>query len=150
MPDAHGSDGPDRPFGRLIAPHRPLLALAVLAALLYLPAAFNRDLWSPDEPRYAEVAREMTSRGDFLLPHLNGEVYGEKPPLFFWLGLLAAALPGVGIESGTRLVSALAAFATLAATFTMVRRIGSARGAWLSALVLATSGLFVIHASSGV
>jgi len=42
------------------------------------------DLWNPDEPRYAQVSREMVSGGDWVLMHLNGQVYGEKPPLFFW------------------------------------------------------------------
>jgi 4-amino-4-deoxy-L-arabinose transferase-like glycosyltransferase len=44
-----------------------------------------RDLWAPDEPRYAEVAREIYERGDFLVMHLCGEVYPDKPPLLFWM-----------------------------------------------------------------
>src|SRR5215475_2268145 len=99
----------DSLLARVVAPHRPLLALTLLASLLYLPSVWMRDLWNPDEPRYAEVAREMVARDDYALPHLNGAVYGEKPPLFFWLGAAAGSLPGVPFESGTRLVSALAA-----------------------------------------
>ncbi|HEY3174510.1 MAG TPA: glycosyltransferase family 39 protein [Candidatus Polarisedimenticolia bacterium] len=135
---------------RAVAPHRPVLALALLAMALYLPSVWLRDPWNPDEPRYAEVAREMVSRGDYVLPHLNGEVYGEKPPLFFWLGILAGGLPGVPFESGTRLVSALAALLTLLLTYNMGRRLIDEQAGWLAALVLATSSMFILHATSGV
>src|SRR5574341_1657978 len=63
--------------GRVVAPHRPVLALVLLALVLYLPSVWLRDPWHPDEPRYAEVAREMVSTGEWVLPHLNGEVYGR-------------------------------------------------------------------------
>jgi 4-amino-4-deoxy-L-arabinose transferase-like glycosyltransferase len=61
-----------------------LLALAALALVLFLPALGERALWNPDEGRYAEVAREMRVLGEWALPHLNGEVYAQKPPLLFW------------------------------------------------------------------
>ena len=63
---------------------RDILALAAAAALLFLPGLGGRDLWNPDEARYAVVAREMLERGDLFVPHLNGEVYTQKPPLLFW------------------------------------------------------------------
>ena len=44
-------------------PARLILILTVTAAL-YLPSLWSRDLWNPDEPRYAEAAREMTTTGD--------------------------------------------------------------------------------------
>ncbi len=142
--------GPAQWLDRLVAPHRPALALALLAGLLYLPSVWLRDPWNPDEPRYAEVVRQMAARGDYLLPWLNGEVYSEKPPVFFWLGVLAGRLPGVPPESGPRLIAALAAWATLLATFSLGRRMAGARAGWLAAVVLATSALFAGHACSGV
>lgn len=56
----------------------------VLALFLYVPFLGQRDFWAPDEPRYVRVAAEMLERKDFVLPHWNGQVYTEKPPLFFW------------------------------------------------------------------
>jgi len=137
-------------ISRIVEPHRPALDLVLLAVLCYLPAVWLRDLWNPDEPRYAEVVRVMGARGDYVLPHLNGEVYGEKPPLFFWLGAMAGRLPGVPAESGPRLISALAGLGTLLLTFRLGRRLADARTGWLAALVLATSSMFLVHASSGV
>jgi len=59
--------------------------LVVFTILLYFTNLGQWDLWNPDEPRYAEVAREMVVNGDWVLMHYNGNVYPDKPPLFFWL-----------------------------------------------------------------
>jgi len=57
-------------------------------------SAWVRDLWAPDEPRYAQVAREIFEGGDFLVMHLCGELYPDKPPLLFWLSGLFGWLSG--------------------------------------------------------
>lgn len=152
---------PDRPAGavtlgwrdrirRVIAPHRPHVAILLLAALVYLPSVWLRDAWNPDEPRYAQVAHEMVSSGEYVLPHLNGEVYAEKPPLFFWVSILASRLTGIPLESGPRLVSVIAAWLAMVLTFRIGLRLSDPETAWLTVLVLATSSMFVLHASTGV
>lgn len=55
-------------------------------------SAWARGWWAPDEPRYAQVAREIYETGDGLVMHLCGEVYRNKPPLLFWLAGGAGAL----------------------------------------------------------
>ena len=42
-------------------------------------------LFSPDEGRYAEIAREMVFDNQYLVPYLDGIIYFEKPPLMYWL-----------------------------------------------------------------
>lgn len=59
-----------------------LIACVVLLAALQL---WLRPLLPVDETRYLSVAWEMWLRGDFLVPHLNGEAYHHKPPLLFWM-----------------------------------------------------------------
>jgi 4-amino-4-deoxy-L-arabinose transferase-like glycosyltransferase len=61
------------------------LAVAAGIALLLLAAALARPILPVDETRYLAVAWEMWLRGDFLVPHLNGQLYSHKPPLLFWM-----------------------------------------------------------------
>jgi 4-amino-4-deoxy-L-arabinose transferase-like glycosyltransferase len=65
-------------------------------------------LVGPDEPRYAWIAREMASSGDWVTPRLYGNPWFEKPALFYWaagLGFLLRLPP----EWAVRLPSAFAA-----------------------------------------
>ena len=55
--------------------------------LFYGLGAFG--LLGADEPRYAQVAREMLDRGDWVTPTLNGKPWLEKPPLYYWQAMLA-------------------------------------------------------------
>jgi len=116
------------------------LLLFLAGAAFFLPAIATRDVWQPLETRYAAVAREMAETGDWLIPRINGEPYQDKPPLFPWL---AAALWKIGIRAqGVRVVSALAAAATLVVLAAMARLWFSRRAAWLAAAILATTPEF--------
>jgi 4-amino-4-deoxy-L-arabinose transferase-like glycosyltransferase len=64
------------------------------AALLVVPLMLRAPL-PPDELRYLSVAWEMWSRGDLVLPYLNGAPYTDKGPLLFWLMHAGWALLGV-------------------------------------------------------
>jgi 4-amino-4-deoxy-L-arabinose transferase-like glycosyltransferase len=118
---------------------RDLLLVAILAALLFLPGLGHHDLWNPDEPRYTEVAREMRQSGDYIVPHLNGEVYSQKPPLQMWAMLAAAAVTGGLDETAARLPAALAAIGTVLLVFRIGFRLFGRGAAALSAAVFATA-----------
>ncbi|MDR0477288.1 MAG: phospholipid carrier-dependent glycosyltransferase [Desulfobulbaceae bacterium] len=81
-----------------------LLSFYVLAYLVPLGA---RDLFVPDEPRYAEIPREMIATGDWTVPHFNGLKYFEKPVLGYWLHGASLLLFGEN-NFAVRLPSALA------------------------------------------
>jgi 4-amino-4-deoxy-L-arabinose transferase-like glycosyltransferase len=80
--------------------------LCILAALLFLPGLGSRDFWAPVEPRYAEIARVMHAKGEWVVPSANGDLYTDKPILYFWLVLLGSALAGGVNEWTVRLPSA--------------------------------------------
>jgi 4-amino-4-deoxy-L-arabinose transferase-like glycosyltransferase len=120
------------------ASRRDLLLVALLGLVLFLPGLGLRDLWNPDEARYAEVAREMRLSGEYVLPHLNGQIYTQKPPLLFWSILGASALTGGLDETAARLPSALAGVGALVLVFLFGQRLFGRRPAWLAAVVYGT------------
>ena len=64
-------------------------------ALLFIATGIGlRDPWPADEPRFALVVRDMVASGDWLLPRVGGDVYADKPPLFFWLMGMALVATG--------------------------------------------------------
>jgi len=88
-----------------------VLIVVIWAALLGV-ALTLRPLLPIDETRYITVAWEMWQSGDYWVPTLNGEIYSQKPPLFFWLMNLGWALFGVS-ELWARMVAPLFGLGTL-------------------------------------
>src|SRR3989475_561867 len=104
----------------------------------------------PDEGLYATIAQEMLSGRDWVIPHVNGLPYMEKPPLYFWL--TALTFWGFGpSEWATRFWSALAALGTVILTWRIGRRLYGERAGLLAGLVVATvvgNALYVRKAST--
>jgi len=71
-----------------------LLLFSGIAAF-YFWGLGSLPLLGPDEPRYAEVAREMFARHDWITPTLGGLPWFEKPPLLYWLMIAGYRLFGV-------------------------------------------------------
>jgi len=81
--------------------------------LLFLASLFARSIWPVDETRMLTVAWEMWTRGEFVLPSLNGEIYARQPPLMAWLIDAGWGLFGVN-DWWPRLLPALFSLASLA------------------------------------
>jgi 4-amino-4-deoxy-L-arabinose transferase-like glycosyltransferase len=80
---------------RVPASTRSLAVLIVVAlAPLWLVGIFGRGLWTPDEPREADVAWRMSQQADRTLPQLAGSPFLEKPPLSYWMSAAALRLFG--------------------------------------------------------
>jgi 4-amino-4-deoxy-L-arabinose transferase-like glycosyltransferase len=128
------------------------LAAGVLLALgvyfLLFDGMSRRGLVGPDEPRYAEVAREMAVSGDWVTPRLGGEPWFEKPALLYWMG---AAAQGLGIEDdrATRLPVALLSVAFLAFFYRRLKREFDSETAEFSTLMLATMAGWVAFSQVG-
>jgi hypothetical protein len=115
------------------------LALAVVALYVYGSSAYP--LTEPDEARYAEIAREMLVRRDWITPHLNFVKYFEKPPLVYWA--TAAAFTAFGVnELSARLPSLLSGIGTIALTVWLAARMYGAPTALLALPILALGPLF--------
>ncbi len=82
--------------------------MALIFVFIYIIPLNFRPLAIPDETRYAEIPREMISSGDFIVPHLNGLQYFEKPVLGYWLNALSIKIFGEN-PFAVRLTSVIAA-----------------------------------------
>ncbi|HEX7615233.1 MAG TPA: phospholipid carrier-dependent glycosyltransferase [Thermoanaerobaculia bacterium] len=121
---------------------RTLFGLLLLAVLLLVFEPGKVPLFEPDEGRYAEVPREMLVTRDFLTPRLNGVLYFEKPPLYYWSVAASIAILGP-TEMAVRLPGKLAAVATVLLAVAFARRRWGTRTGLLAGLILATSILVV-------
>jgi len=130
-------------------PKSAVYILLALSLLFFVPK-LGMPLLDPDEGLYAEIAREMLDRGDWVVPHLNGLPYLEKPPLYFWLTALTFQLFGPS-EWATRLWSAISALGTVLLTWRIGRRLYGAPAGLLAGVVVATvvgNALYVRRAST--
>jgi len=101
-----------------------LLELATVAgfcAFLLFFGAAAIGLTGADEPRYAQIAKEMLLRHDWITPMLYGHVWFEKPALFYWSAMLSYRLFGVS-DWAARLPAATFATAAVFAIYAFLRR----------------------------
>ena len=97
----------------LLAAGRVALTLVVVYVCFFNGlTAFG--LVGPDEPRYANIAREMAAGDDWVTPRLHGEPWLEKPILYYWVAAVGYRLFGDG-ELAARLPSLLGALASMLA-----------------------------------
>ena len=116
------------------------LFFAIIAVYLY--GLGSLPLLGPDEPRYAQVAREMFLKGDLITPALGGHTWFEKPALLYWLMIAAYKLFGVN-EFSARLGPALCGLLTIAAVWRVTKAVEQ-DFAFISTLVAASAlGLIV-------
>jgi len=78
-------------------------------------------LLGPDEPRYAEVAREMFLRHDWITPTLGGSNWFEKPALLYWLEIVSYHIFGVN-EFAARFGPALCGLGTIFSVWLICRK----------------------------
>ena len=113
-----------------------VLLLAGFCAFLFFYGNGQFGLIGADEPRYAQVAREMLDRRDWITPTLGGKPWLEKPPLYYWQAMLAYAVLGVS-DVAARVPSALDATLLVVAVYLFFRRIR--RGAEVDAALITAS-----------
>ncbi len=111
---------------------------ALLAVRLDLPAFFD------NEARYAEVAREMVTSGDWVSPRVDFTLFLNKPPLVFWLAALVFRIAGP--TEWARLVPVGAAVVALVATCRLGALLYGGTAGLVAGVALATSLGFVLEA----
>jgi 4-amino-4-deoxy-L-arabinose transferase-like glycosyltransferase len=128
--------------------------MAALAAIACIPALVENGDNLPIDAHEAFVARtaqEMLDRGQWLVPYFNGEIRLQKPPLAYWLVMVADRVgpaPGDVSDWDARLPSILSGVVMVLATATLGRIIAGRRTGWLAGLLLAASAGYLSYTHS--
>jgi 4-amino-4-deoxy-L-arabinose transferase-like glycosyltransferase len=125
-----------------------VLLIAGFCAFLFFYGIGQFGLIGADEPRYAQVAREMLGRHDWITPVLGGHPWLEKPPLYYWQAMLAYSVFGVS-DVAARVPAALDTTLLVIAVYLFFRRFR--RGVEVDAALITASCAGVIgyaHAAS--
>jgi len=120
--------------------------VVILIILSYFCFMFGNGLLSlsiPDEVFYAQTAKEMVQQHSWMTPYLFGQPQFEKPVLLYWLLRLGFMVFGIN-SFAARFFPALFGMIGVIAVY-LLARIGfkDPKKAFLSAIILMTSGLYI-------
>ena len=124
-------------------PHSAIILIAAAVIVAVYLFGLTIPLVGPDEPRYAQVAREMWQAGDWVTPTLGGFHWFEKPALLYWLQISSYHLFGVN-EFAARFGSALFGLGTIASLWLLGRSVESKKG------IVRFSDLLALIAASSI
>src|ERR1035441_7440918 len=76
-----------------------VLLLVAFCGFLFFYGLGAFGLLGAEEPRYAQIAREMLDRSDWITPTLQGKPWLEKPALYYWQAMLSFRVAGVSDQT---------------------------------------------------
>lgn len=123
--------------------NRPRAFLDCLIILLFFILIYGLSLgsypiYSPDEARYSEIAFEMLHTHQWLIPHLNGILFIDKPPLFYWLQSISLSIFGIHPWS-LRVLPLICQVILTISCYLSAYFLGNRRCAILAAVIMGTS-----------
>lgn len=119
------------------------VCIALISGIVWFSLLGYRDLFDPDEGRYAQIPAAMVDSGDWLTPRLNGVKYFEKPALQYWATAVVFSLVGKS-NASARLVPALAGYLGALFAALLALRLFGARAAIFAFLFASSSLMWVM------
>lgn len=124
--------------------NRPRLTIVGVGLLLLLAGSWLLPLLDRDEPRFAEAAREMSRRGDAVIPWFNDGYRFDKPPLIYWCQIASYQIWGE-TELGARFPGMVFTIATALVLQAWGRRLGRPVAGLAAGLMFLTCVQVQIH-----
>jgi len=119
-----------------------LVGVLAVALLVFAVPAGRRPFWSSDEARFAVLAQDILDHGHWAVPHLRGDLYLNKPQLYFWSIALLSLPSGQVTEWTAAIPSVASAIATVGAVMAIGRLLWSPHVGLLAGLVLTATPPF--------
>lgn len=120
---------------------RLLLIICIISSCLYFSNLQSRDFWAPDEGDFAEIVKELDY--NYVVPHLNGKPYSEKPPFFYYIiHASKKALYWAKDETSLRIPTSLFALLCGMFFFITIRKFFETEKALLSTFILTSAPLY--------
>jgi 4-amino-4-deoxy-L-arabinose transferase-like glycosyltransferase len=117
--------------------------------LFHIAGTWSLPLIDRDEPRFAEAAREMIERGDFVVPYFNGNLRLDKPPFTYWTQIASYKIFGEN-DFAARFPSAVAAALIAVSILAWGSRIDGEKVGWWAAIMFTLCLQTFVHAKAAV
>ena len=119
------------------------LSILGLTLIVMLLGIGNYGLYEPHEGHFAMVGQEMLWRKDWIVPHLTGSPYLNKPPLLYWLIATSTHIFG-STEFAARLPVSLSGWLGIVIAWKWTRELWGINSSRITALMLSvTLGWFI-------
>jgi 4-amino-4-deoxy-L-arabinose transferase-like glycosyltransferase len=128
---------------------RNYIVLFVGCLLFHLAGIWSLPLIDRDEPRFAEAAREMRERADFIVPYFNNQFRFDKPPLTYWFQVASYRIFGEN-DFAARFPTAVAAAVVALVLFSWGKRMRDEKVGWWAAIIFTLSLQSFIHGKAAV
>ena len=128
---------------------RNYVVLVLGCLLFHLAGTWSLPLIDRDEPRFAEAAREMQERRDYIVPYFNNQFRFDKPPLTYWFQVASYRIFGEN-DFAARFPTAVAAALVALVLFAWGKRIRGERAGWWAAIIFTLSLQTFIHGKAAV
>ena len=128
---------------------RNYIVLFAGCLLFHLAATWSLPLIDRDEPRFAEAAREMRERADFVVPFFNNQFRFDKPPLTYWFQVASYRVFGEN-DFAARFPTAVAAALVALVLFGWGKQVRDEHTGWWAAIIFTLSLQTFIHGKAAV
>jgi 4-amino-4-deoxy-L-arabinose transferase-like glycosyltransferase len=128
---------------------RNYIVLFLGCLLFHVAGTWSLPLIDRDEPRFAEAAREMRERGDYIVPYFNNQFRFDKPPLTYWFQVASYRFFGEN-DFAARFPTAVAAALVALLLFAWGKRVRDERTGWWAAIIFTLSLQTFIHGKAAV
>ena len=128
---------------------RNYIVLFVGCLLFHLAGTWSLPLIDRDEPRFAEAAREMRERADFIVPYFNNQFRFDKPPLTYWFQVASYRVFGEN-DFAARFPTAIAAALVAVVLLAWGQQLRDEKVGWWAAIIFTLSLQTFIHGKAAV